>query len=204
MARPEKYDEDQILDTALKLLMESGARGVSVAGVVRELGAPSGSVYHRFASRDVLLATMWLRTVERFQRGYLEVLDQPDVRQALAQATRWVVRWCREHPAEGRLLMLPRREDLMDGDWPESVSRRARAVAEQLNSGMQRFATRLWPDGQGDRALLRFAAISIPQAAVMPYLRGVEQVPVGLEQAVERAVLAALEMEPYTAEISPR
>ncbi|GGV02514.1 hypothetical protein GCM10010275_46960 [Streptomyces litmocidini] len=69
-------------------------------------GAPRGSVYHRFAGRTALLAEVWLRTVERFQAGYLAVLTGgPDAHRAARAASRHVVAWCRENPAEAALLL---------------------------------------------------------------------------------------------------
>ena len=57
-----------MLDAAGALLVAGGAHGLTASAVARSLSAPSGSVYHRFASRDHLAAALWLRTVERFDR----------------------------------------------------------------------------------------------------------------------------------------
>lgn len=92
--------------------------------------------------------------------------------------------------------MLHRRDDLIDGDWPRELAQRALDVSAQLDRGLGEFAARLWPDGPADPALSRLAAISIPQASVMTYLRGLDQVPAGLEDTVERASAAALELPP--------
>jgi len=35
------------------------------------VGAPTGSIYHRFDSRDVLLAKVWLRAAGAFQSAFL-------------------------------------------------------------------------------------------------------------------------------------
>ena len=49
----------------------------TVSRIATSVGAPVGSVYHRFASRDVLMAELWLRTITRFQDGYLAALSCP-------------------------------------------------------------------------------------------------------------------------------
>lgn len=85
----------------------------------RATGAPSGSVYHRFGSRDLLLAKLWVRTVTRFQAGFLSALDDDDLDEAAIGAALHVVRWAREHPHESTVLLMHRRSQLAT-DWPES------------------------------------------------------------------------------------
>src|SRR6266702_343979 len=54
MARP-KFGSDDFLDAALAIAAEQGLAGATVAAVTARLKAPTGSFYHRFASRDLLL-----------------------------------------------------------------------------------------------------------------------------------------------------
>ena len=69
MPRPAKFTEDQILDSALRLVAEGGPGAATIAGIAGLLGAPVGSIYHRFRSRDLLLARFWIRTIKDFQKG---------------------------------------------------------------------------------------------------------------------------------------
>ena len=50
-----KFSEQDFLGAALAIIAERGVSGVTVASVSERLGSPTGSFYHRFASRDVLL-----------------------------------------------------------------------------------------------------------------------------------------------------
>lgn len=101
MARPPRFDTDQLLDAAVALAAAGGPAAVTMSAVAQAVGAPSGSVYHRFAGRPALLAEVWLRTVERFQRGYLAVLDgEPDPHRAARAGSRYVVAWSRENPGK--------------------------------------------------------------------------------------------------------
>lgn len=173
MARPGKFSVDQVLDAALDILETEGMRALTVSGVCRALGAPSGSLYHRFASRDALLVALWLRCAERFQHGYGEVLDsEPDARKAAHAAVRWFVERARSHRAEAMVLNLYRRQDLIDGPWPDAVRRRARALAAQQREAMRRFAQRLWPEGGADLPRMEFALLRIPLAAALAELHG--------------------------------
>ena len=71
MAPPRKHDTDEILDAARAIVLAAGPRAASVATIARESGAPVGTLYHRFGSRDGLLAAAWLRALERFQHHAL-------------------------------------------------------------------------------------------------------------------------------------
>jgi AcrR family transcriptional regulator len=190
VSRRPKYDHGKILDAALAVLAKDGARELSVAAVARHLGAPSGSIYHRFASRDLLLATLWLRTVERFQTGFLAALARPRVRLAAEEASLYVLRWCREQPTEARLLMLYHRDDLMGSEWPVAISKRAHHANEALVDGLRGFTARLGKPS--DLHLVRFAIIAIPYGAVRDYLARGVPIPKDLDGAVARAVRAAL------------
>src|SRR5688500_18253929 len=60
MSRPSKFSAAQILDTAATLVAADGPGAATIGAISARLKAPSGSIYHRFASRDVLLGRLWL------------------------------------------------------------------------------------------------------------------------------------------------
>ena len=68
MAHP-AFDHADFLDAALALVAKHGPAAVTVAAITARLRAPTGSFYHRFASRDALLGELWLNTVKDFQQG---------------------------------------------------------------------------------------------------------------------------------------
>ena len=90
MARPAKFTDDEILDAALRQVTDGA--GATVAGIAAAVGAPTGSIYHRFPSRDVLLARLWLRTVAGFQDGLVAVLADQDPAEA-GRRTRSATSW---------------------------------------------------------------------------------------------------------------
>lgn len=192
MGRPVKYDSEQILDAALVVLSREGVRGATVTAIAEELGAPSGSVYHRFASRDELLATLWLRTVEDFQASYLEHFAVEDPMEAARGAALHILYWARRHPAEGRLLLLYRREDLMGDSWPDAIAQRARRAAREMDTAFSAFAKRLWTCGTPDLPRLRFALASVPYAGVRRPLSEGKPIPKHLDTLVVETVDALL------------
>src|SRR4030095_1607593 len=108
MGRP-KYGDGEFLDAALAIAAESGPPAVTVGAIPERLGAPVGAVYHRFASRDVLLGQLWLRIVLDFQHGITAALDAGDGLRAVLHTPAWV----RLHLDEARLLLLYHRDDFL-------------------------------------------------------------------------------------------
>src|SRR5438067_6617874 len=116
MGRP-KFASSDFLDAALAIAAESGPPAVTVGAITDRLGAPVGSFYHRFASRDVLLGELWLRAVLDFQTGVGKALDAGDGLAAALHTPAWV----RKHLNQARLLLLYDRSDFVGGDWPEQL-----------------------------------------------------------------------------------
>src|SRR5258705_9198292 len=135
MGRP-KYHNGDFLDAALAIAAESGPPAVTVGAITERLGAPVGSFYHRFASRDVLLGQLWLRTVLDFQQGIAAALDAGDGLGAALHTPAWV----RLHPERARLLLLHHRDDFVQGDWPPSLRDGVAAQTARMESGFARVA----------------------------------------------------------------
>src|ERR1700712_5469079 len=110
MIRP-AFDHADFLNAALALVAEQGPSGVTVGAITGRLKAPTGSFYHRFASRDALLAELWFTTGMQFQQGIGVALDAGDGLGAALHTPAWV----REHLNEGRLLLLYHRDDFVQG-----------------------------------------------------------------------------------------
>ncbi|MFG1948627.1 TetR/AcrR family transcriptional regulator [Nonomuraea sp. NPDC048826] len=162
MGRPAKFSQDQILDTALAIIAEDGPGAARMDAIAARLGAPTGSLYHRFASRDLLLATLWVRVVSGFQHGFAAALAADD---ALAAALH-TPRWCREHPAEATVLLLHRRQDLT-ARWPDELGADLGTLTAQLSDALASFTAR---HPGLDRERLLFAVIDVPYGAVRRHL----------------------------------
>src|ERR1700704_1859738 len=109
-----KFSHEDFLGAALAIIADQGVAGVTVASVSERLGSPTGSFYHRFASRDVLLGSLWLRAVLAFQTGIGAALAAGDgLRAALHTPA-----WARKHPDQACLLLLHDRKDFLRGEWP--------------------------------------------------------------------------------------
>ncbi|MEO3828272.1 TetR/AcrR family transcriptional regulator [Actinomadura sp. B10D3] len=183
MGRPAKFTEDQILDAALAVAAEHGPASATIAAIAARLGAPSGSLYHRFGSRDLLLAALWIRCVRRFQEGFVTALADGD---AVAAALH-TPRWCRAHPDEAAVLLLHRRQDLAAA-WPTELA----ADLETLNT---RAADALASHARHrgiDRDRLLFATVDVPYGAVRRHLLARRPPPASVDDLIAHTCRAVL------------
>lgn len=192
MARPAKFTIDQILDAAASLVAAGGPAGVSMAAIARDVGAPTGSIYHRFDSRDLLMARLWVRTVRRAQVGFMAVLDQPDPRTAAHGAALHLLDWCRTNPTDARILLLYRREQLATL-WPEELGEELAELNRPLFEALKAFSRRLTgPDTAERREAVRMALIDLPYAAGRRHLADGDTIPRTVDPLVVRACDALL------------
>src|SRR6516164_10679903 len=129
-----KFSQEDFLGAALAIIAERGPSGVTVASVSERLGSPTGSFYHRFASRDVLLGSLWLRAVLEFQTGIGAALDAGDGLKAALHTPAWV----RKHPDEARLLLLYDRRDFMQGEWPRELREQVADMTGRMEAASRR------------------------------------------------------------------
>ncbi|MDT0308692.1 TetR family transcriptional regulator [Streptomyces sp. DSM 44917] len=193
MGRRPKFAEDDFLDAALGIAVARGAPAVTIADVAAAAGAPVGSVYHRFASRDLLLARLWVRSVRRVQRAFLDAPpggDDPGL--AAERAVALALRWVAEHPGEARLLLLHRREDLVRR-WPRELGEELAGLNDAVADALRGHARALY--GRASKEAVErvtFALVDIPYAAVRRRLASGEPLPPTLERMAVAACRAAL------------
>jgi AcrR family transcriptional regulator len=111
MPTPVSYPTEQILDAAMQAVHEHW-RSATVAQVSAILGAPSGSIYHRFRSRDVLFISAWIRSIRRFH-AELDHIDATDPIEAITETALLIPRFCRANPLDARMMTAYRYDDLM-------------------------------------------------------------------------------------------
>jgi len=194
MGRKPKFAREEILAAALELAAAGGPGLVTVAGLAGAVGAPTGSIYHRFESREQVLAELWMQVVETFQRVFMASLELATNVSDAGRIAVELVAWTRAHPNEARLLALHRRQDFVAGTWPSGLVTRARALEPALGAALQSFAKRAF--GRADATTLlrvRFALVDAPLAAVKPFIVAGKTPPRALDSLVADVTRAALE-----------
>lgn len=199
MGRP-SFDRDDFLRAAGRLVDDAGPAAVTVGSLAQALQAPTGSFYHRFGSRDELLAELWLDHVRRFQVGLFAALDAGD---GLAAALH-VPAWTRLHPLEARLLLLHHRDDFVRGEWPAALREGVVAQAAEVDRRLLRHARATFGSASAE-ALRRtaFVLIDLPSAAVRPHLRRREPVPAVVDDLIATAYRAVAPTPPTTPTPTP-
>ena len=187
MGRPAKFDDAALVGAVGRLLAEGGPGAVTVRRVAAEAGAPTGSVYHRFASLELLVATAWIEAVRAFQSGYLAALSRADVDDAARAAARHVPLWAAEHPEGAALLMRHGRAELV-ARWPDELGDQLDDLNGNLIEALRAHARRRYGrTGAGELLAVRYALVHLPEAAVRATSR-----PAELADAVGAAALTAL------------
>ena len=190
MGRKARFTNDDFLGAALELLAEKGPGGVTIAAIAAGTGAPVGSVYHRFASREILMAELWVGLIESFQTGFLKELNKGNGRKAALYALKWI----RKHPNKARVFLLYRREQLISGNWPKGIKDRVEKLVSELNEGLVGFTRRfLGRAGKQNLDRVVFCLIQIPTSAAKAYLEEGKPIPGYYDRFVRETYKALLE-----------
>jgi AcrR family transcriptional regulator len=172
VARPVIHQPDDVLDAARDLVVEAGPRAVGIRAIARRSGAPSGSLYHRFGSREELLARAWLRAVQRFQDGFLRALAAPDPREAALGAATWAVEFALANPDDTRLLLEHSRLALLEGEPQPPIAEALARINDPIVRAVGRLTIALY-GSEAPEAVERVcnAVIDLPVAVLRRHLR---------------------------------
>jgi AcrR family transcriptional regulator len=185
-----KFSQSDFLGAALSIIAEQGLSGLTVASVSERLGSPTGSFYYRFASRDVLLGSLWLQAVLEFQTGISAALDAGDGLRAALHTPAWV----RKHPDNARLLLLYDRKDFLHGEWPHELRERVAEMTQRIVVGSRRWARVIFgKEGREEIRLAQFLISELPVAIVRQHLLRGEPPPQLIDRIIRatyRAVVA--------------
>ncbi len=188
--RPAKFSQVDFLSAAQAIAAAQGPAAVTIASITARLGAPTGSFYHRFASRNVVLGELWLRTVLDFQEGIGAALEAGDGLRAALHTPAWV----RAHPDNARLLLMYDRKDFVQGEWPEELRERVAEMTERMEAGSRQRARVIFgEDGREEVRLAQFLIAEVPVGAVRQHLVRREAPPPLVDRLIRttyRAVVA--------------
>jgi AcrR family transcriptional regulator len=196
MPRPTKHDESRILNAAAALAAKGGPRAATIAAIGTAIGAPSGSIYHRFRTRNALLGRLWLSKARVFQDQFEMALQHPDARQAGLEAALSLPRTARADFVGARIMLLHRREDFLSAGWPAEMKREAHRLGEQATRILDHATKRLF--GRSTPAARRaavFAVLDVPFAAVRRCVATGEPPPESIDRLITTAYFAIIDAE---------
>ena len=182
-----QFDQAGFLAAARTLIAERGPEAVTIDSVAKRIGAPKGSFYYRFASRDALLGELWLETVLAYQEGFVAAIEAGEgLRAALHTPA-----WARRHLDDARLLVLYSRRDFVQGDWPAPLKRGVADQAERFEACLRAFARGAFGRaGRGELRRATFVLAEVPIAAVKPHLERRERPPPLVDELISRTYRA--------------
>src|ERR671918_436003 len=190
MGRPAKHDTETLLDTAEAIAADQGPAAVTMAAVARRAGVPSGSLYHRFPSRGALMGGLWLRTVRRFQAGWLRALEGEDPLESLVAAARHVVSWGRRNRKQARLLLYGA-DEFGQAEWPAGTRRATEQQRRDAEVALRSVAGALAGSRDGQERVI-LAAVDIPYAVLRRRLRAGDPIGRDADALVEECARALL------------
>ena len=191
MARPVRFSKDDILDGAAQALMQVGP-SLSIATIARQIDGPSGSIYHRFRSREELLIQLWLRSIRRFQAGFLSACATNDPHVAITKAAGHIISYCREHPQDALAMTLYRHVKLIDSA-PAELKPEVEHINDEITVAITDLCLRRY-DAATTRhwEILTLAIKQTPYGIVRPYV-GIS-VPDWLDEAAVAAATAIAQL----------
>jgi AcrR family transcriptional regulator len=156
------------------------------------MGGRAGSIYYRFATKDHLLAALWMRCARTGQAGLFQALARDNLDEALAAAVLHYPRWSRTNPAPARILAAYGREQLTPR-WPDDMAAALENVNNDLATAVAEFTTRWYPNvTPARRRAMTFAVLDLPPSAIRRYLLAGRTPPASLDPSILAGARAAL------------
>jgi len=194
MPRPAKHDATQILNAAASLVAARGPSAATITAIGTAIGAPSGSIYHRFRSRDELLGRLWLTKAEFFQNRWAAALQEPDAQRAGLEAALSLPRAVRDDFEGARIMLLHRREDFLSQGWPPEMQKEAERLGKQVKDALADITRRLFRRNTiSARHVATFAVLDLPFSAVRRFVAAGQTPPALLDGLIASAYAAVID-----------
>jgi AcrR family transcriptional regulator len=193
MPRPAKHDESSILKAAAAIVASRGPNGTTIAAIAHAIGAPSGSIYHRFQTRDELLGRLWLNKAAFFQDRWKTALNKPNAEEAGLAAALSLPRTVREDFRGARIMLLHRREDFLSESWPAEMQAEAERLKEQVEDSLAQITRGLFGRNSAvARQVATFAVLDLPFSAVRRFVAMGRMPPPAMDDLITKAYQAVI------------
>jgi AcrR family transcriptional regulator len=192
-----RHSDQAILDAAADLLVGSGPRAATIDAIAAASGAPKGSIYYRFRSRDEIFACLWLRAVEGLHAALLAPADDDTPLEATVAAALAVYDFCNARRADAWLLLSFRPQDLWGDGLRADLQGRLAEADDAIARAQLDMAKRLYGNASpAALGRLRRAVLDIPLGVAREHVTAGGPPPPGARVDLERAVRAVLAAGP--------
>lgn len=185
MGRLSTVDDTKVFAAVARLMSTTG--NLTLQSVVDETRVSIGSLYHRYRSREGLLARAWADAVKAFHAVVVPELDggAPDAGERAALAT---PRFCRAERDRAILLACCRRSEFLGEATPADLRAEIEAINDEAAAALARFARRTGVPLDA----CRLAIVALPLGAVRLYLPA-KPVPRAVDDYVRAGCRAVLD-----------
>ena len=169
MVRTARFSAEHFIDAAIALVAAGGPSAATMQAVARHVGAPTGSIYHRFESRSAILAAAWNQSYGSLAEILVPLLQAGRPREAALA----LLPWASEDRDRARFLLLHEPVALFEDTAPPEPLRQDMARLE--NAMDQAFRTCIARSGDSttsdeDLARAKFLIFDAPIALLRPHL----------------------------------
>jgi len=126
--------KEKILQGALKLFVERGFDGTSIASIVKYSGVSNGAMYHHFSSKEELINEVFFlvhKVMKEYMLGVLE--DSMDIREKIYALWSTGIRWSFANPEKKRFMGMFSNSPYMEKLWTQSVTGQFNFLCEILD-----------------------------------------------------------------------
>ncbi|HEY4251646.1 MAG TPA: helix-turn-helix domain-containing protein [Roseomonas sp.] len=169
MVRTARFSEEDFIEAAMALVADGGPGAATMQAIARRVGAPTGSIYHRFESRAAVLGVAWNTAYATFIEAVAPLLRQGRA----CEAALAILPWCRENERRARFLLLHEPVALFEDTPPPAPLRQALEALEDAFDAAFRACVAAHGDGltrEEDLARARFLIFDAPIAILRPHL----------------------------------
>ena len=175
MVRTAKFDAGAFVEAAIDLIADGGPAAASTTAIARKVGAPTGSLYHRFESRAAVVATAWADVHGPFVARLDPLLRSGRITDAALALSHWV----REDITRARFLLLNEGGAIIDEPPPEHLRMEIGRQEDRIDAAFQTCLAVCGVDPQDNEAVarVRFLVFDGPIALVRPHLLAKQRPP---------------------------
>jgi AcrR family transcriptional regulator len=134
MVRTAQFTPAAFVQAAMELVAQGGPAAASMSAIARKVGAPNGSIYHRFSSRAAILLSAWNAAYSSF----VEVVAAPLRAGRARDAAIAIVDWAAADNCRARFLLLNDAESVFaDLAPPDDLLITLRRLEDELDTAFQ-------------------------------------------------------------------
>ena len=183
MVRTARFTDDDFVSATVALVADGGPVAATMQAIARRVGAPTGSIYHRFASRVALLATSWNVAFASF----VDTLEPHLNKGHPLEAALAILPWCEADERRARFLLLHEPTALFEDTPPPSPQReRLEELEDALDSAFRACVALCGAGDVNDEEIhrVKFLIFDAPVAMLRPHLTAGKALPPYLEQMI--------------------